>query len=81
MLQPAGPLGPDQMAVALVEGWRGEICHVAITGPQGGLAFYKVVDPSFHNWFGLAWAMRNQEISDFPLCNKSFNLSYCGHDL
>jgi hypothetical protein len=35
----------------------------------------------FHNWFGLACALRNQQISDFPLCNKSFNLSYCGHDL
>ncbi len=81
VFQAAGPLGPDQMAVALVEGWRGEICHVAMTGPQGRLAFYKVVDPSFHNWFGLAWALRNQQISDFPLCNKSFNLSYCGHDL
>jgi Ni,Fe-hydrogenase III large subunit len=40
-----------------------------------------VVDPSFHNWFGLALALRGQPISDFPLCNKSFNLSYCGHDL
>jgi Ni,Fe-hydrogenase III large subunit len=39
------------------------------------------VDPSFRNWFGLACAMRGQQISDFPLCNKSFNLSYCGHDL
>jgi Ni,Fe-hydrogenase III large subunit len=42
---------------------------------------YKVVDPSFHNWSGLAMALRSQEISDFPLCNKSFNLSYCGYDL
>jgi Ni,Fe-hydrogenase III large subunit len=40
-----------------------------------------VVDPSFHNWMGLAMAMRDQPISDFPLCNKSFNLSYSGHDL
>ena len=42
---------------------------------------YKIVDPSFHNWVGLMMALRNQQISDFPLCNKSFNLSYCGHDL
>ena len=69
------------LAVAMVEGWRGEICHVALTDAQGRLAHYKVVDPSFHNWFGLACAMRDQQISDFPLCNKSFNLSYCGHDL
>jgi Ni,Fe-hydrogenase III large subunit len=78
---PLGPLAPDHLAVAMVEGWRGEICHVAITDADGRLARYKVVDPSFHNWMGLALALRDQPISDFPLCNKSFNLSYCGHDL
>ncbi len=72
---------PDSLCASFVEGWRGEICHVALTDGSGHLALYKVVDPSFHNWFGLACALRNQEISDFPLCNKSFNLSYCGHDL
>ncbi|MGD0897859.1 MAG: NADH-quinone oxidoreductase subunit C [Thermoguttaceae bacterium] len=77
----AAALAPDCLAVSLVEGWRGEICHVAVTDAAGHFACYKVVDPSFHNWFGLAIAMRNQQISDFPLCNKSFNLSYCGHDL
>ena len=69
------------MVVSLTEGWRGEICHTAITDENGHLARYKIVDPSFHNWTGLALALRNQQISDFPLCNKSFNLSYCGHDL
>ena len=78
---PAKPLEAGRMAISLTEGWRGEICHVAITGDDGRLAQYKVVDPSFHNWMGLSLAMRGQEISDFPLCNKSFNLSYCGHDL
>jgi Ni,Fe-hydrogenase III large subunit len=85
---PAGPirvqvgdLQPGQLTVSMVEGWRGEICHVAITDQEGRLAHYKIVDPSFHNWFGLAIALRGQQISDFPLCNKSFNLSYCGHDL
>ena len=76
-----GSLAPEQLVVSLVEGWRGEICHVAMTDAQGRFALYKVVDPSFHNWMGLAIALRNQQISDFPLCNKSFNLSYCGHDL
>ncbi|MEW6516760.1 MAG: hydrogenase [candidate division FCPU426 bacterium] len=76
-----GPLAPSSAAAALVEGWRGEICHVALTDGHGGLAAYKIVDPSFHNWQALALVMRNGEISDFPLCNKSFNLSYCGHDL
>ena len=74
-------LAPEHFAVAMVEGWRGEICHAGITDASGRLARYKIVDPSFHNWFGLALALREQQISDFPLCNKSFNLSYCGHDL
>ena len=78
---PAEPPRPDRVAVALVEGWRGEIAHVARTDASGRIAAYKVVDPSFHNWMGLAMALRDQAISDFPLCNKSFNLSYCGHDL
>lgn len=78
---PLPPPLPGRIAVALVEGWRGEVCHVAITGPDGKLAAYKITDPSFHNWMGLALSLRNQQISDFPLCNKSYNLSYCGHDL
>lgn len=81
VMQETRPPAGEHMAVALVEGWRGEICHVALTDDRGRLRHYKVVDPSFHNWFGLAMALRNQQISDFPLCNKSFNLSYCGHDL
>ena len=72
---------PGRMCASLVEGWRGEICHVALTDERGKLRAYKVVDPSFHNWSGLAMALRDQQISDFPLCNKSFNLSYCGFDL
>ena len=72
---------PDTLAVALVEGWRGETCHVALTGPDGRFRRYKIVDPSFHNWTGLALALRGQAIADFPVCNKSFNLSYCGFDL
>ncbi len=74
-------LAPNRAVVSLTEGWRGEICHTALTDAAGKFALYKIVDPSFHNWMGLAMAMRGQEISDFPLCNKSFNLSYCGHDL
>lgn len=77
---PSGLPG-NKIAVSLTEGWRGEICHVALTDSEGKFAHYKVVDPSFHNWSGLAMALRNEEISDFPLCNKSFNLSYCGFDL
>jgi Ni,Fe-hydrogenase III large subunit len=76
-----GDIKPEHFVVSLVEGWRGEICHVALTDGGGRFARYKIVDPSFHNWMGLALALRGQQISDFPLCNKSFNLSYCGHDL
>ena len=76
-----GPLQPNELAVAMVEGWRGEIVHVVITDDSGRVRRHKVVDPSFHNWTALALAMPGNEISDFPLCNKSFNLSYAGHDL
>jgi len=75
------PPAPDTLAVALVEGWRGEVCHVALTDAAGRFRRYKVIDPSFHNWMGLALALRGTAISDFPICNKSFNLSYCGVDL
>jgi len=75
------PLQKEYINISLIEGWRGEICHSVITDQNGKIAHYKIVDPSFHNWMGLAVALRGEEISDFPLCNKSFNLSYCGHDL
>jgi Ni,Fe-hydrogenase III large subunit len=81
VMAPSGPLAPNKIVLSLVEGWRGEIVHLGVTDWAGRLSHYKIVDPSFRNWFGLAIAMRNQAISDFPLCNKSFNLSYCGHDL
>lgn len=81
VLVSCGQLMPNNLAVSVVEGWRGEIVHVAITDEAGRFLRYKIVDPSFHNWMGLAIAMRGQQISDFPLCNKSFNLSYCGFDL
>lgn len=85
--QPAEPpvtdskMSPNTLVITLTEGWRGEICHAAITGSDGDLALYKIKDPSVHNWMALALAVRNNEISDFPICNKSFNLSYCGFDL
>jgi Ni,Fe-hydrogenase III large subunit len=72
---------PNSFSISLVEGWRGEICHCALTDNNGDLMIYKIKDPSFHNWLALALSVRNNEISDFPICNKSFNLSYSGHDL
>jgi len=74
-------LVPNSFVISVVEGWRGEIVHIAITGNYGELLRYKIKDPSFNNWYMLAMAVRNNGISDFPLCNKSFNLSYCGNDL
>jgi Ni,Fe-hydrogenase III large subunit len=78
---PFGPLQPNELAVALQEGWRGEIVHTVITDDTGEVRRHKVTDPSFHNWTALAVALPGNQISDFPLCNKSFNLSYAGHDL
>ncbi len=76
-----GALRPGELAVAMEEGWRGEIAHVVITDEQGKIRRHKVTDPSFHNWAAVASALPGNQISDFPLCNKSFNLSYAGHDL
>ena len=67
--------------ISVVEGWRGEVVYIAMTDDKGMLTKYKIKDPSFNNWYGLALAVRNNGISDFPLCNKSFNLSYSGNDL
>jgi Ni,Fe-hydrogenase III large subunit len=76
-----GAARPRAIAVSMVEGWRGQIVHVATTDEAGAVAGYEIVDPSLLNWMGLAMALRGEAISDFPLCNKSFNLSYAGHDL
>lgn len=74
-------LQPNKLAISINEAWRGEICHCAITDEKGELKHYKVKDPSLHNWKALELSLRNVEISDFPINNKSYNLSYCGHDL
>jgi Ni,Fe-hydrogenase III large subunit len=74
-------LKPNSFALSLNEAWRGEICHCAITDENGQLKHYKIKDPSMHNWKALELSLRNVEISDFPINNKSYNLSYCGNDL
>ena len=75
------PLAPSSFVVAVNEAWRGEVSHCLLTDEEGKIQRYKIKDPSFHNWNGLAMALRDTGISDFPLNNKSFNLSYCGYDL
>jgi Ni,Fe-hydrogenase III large subunit len=81
LIRPLSPLAPDALGVAIVEGWRGAVTHIALTNGEGRFRRYKVVDPSFMNWSGMNMALRDEQISDFPLINKSFNLSYCGFDL
>ena len=72
--------GGFAVAAATVPAWRGPLVHAAAFSPDGEMLRYKIVDPSAHNWPGLAWALRGEQISNFPICNKSFNLSYCGTD-
>jgi Ni,Fe-hydrogenase III large subunit len=74
-------LPPERFVVTLNEGWRGEVSHCLLTDASGKVLRYKIKDPSFHNWNGLAMSLRDTGISDFPLNNKSYNLSYCGFDL
>jgi len=74
-------LRAEALCVSLIEGTRGSVVQVLETSPEGQLLHYKVQDPSLPNWFGLAVAVRDNDISDFPICNKSFDLSYCGNDL
>ena len=76
-----GPLRPNQLRGLARRGLARRDLPRRAHRRAGRFARYKIVDPSFHNWIGLAMALRDQQISDFPLCNKSFNLSYCGHDL
>ncbi|SDR24020.1 NADH-quinone oxidoreductase subunit C [Thermostaphylospora chromogena] len=72
--------GPG-VGVGVAEGWRGTIVHRVELTPDGALARVKVVDPSFFNWPALPVALSGAIVPDFPLVNKSFNLSYAGNDL
>jgi len=72
--------GP-RSGVGIVEGWRGTIVHRIELGLDVRLTRVKIVDPSFLNWPALPVALANTIVPDFPLVNKSFNLSYAGNDL
>ncbi|HVQ74031.1 MAG TPA: NADH-quinone oxidoreductase subunit C [Candidatus Binatia bacterium] len=78
---PLGPLRPGAHATAVVEAWRGPIWHWVLAGGEASVARVKVADPSFRNWPALEYAVLENIVPDFPLCNKSFNLSYSGSDL
>jgi Ni,Fe-hydrogenase III large subunit len=73
-------LPASSAALGWAEGWRGPCLHSVETDARGALARVKVTDPSFRNWPGLARAVPGNIISDFPVINKSFNLSYSGND-
>ncbi len=80
-LVPIGALPAGRLCISVCEGFRGPVVQALETGADGRLLHHKVQDASMLNWFGLALAVRENEISDFPICNKSFDLSYCGNDL
>jgi len=67
-------------ALGWAEGWRGECLHWVETDAEGRLARVKVTDPSFKNWPALARCVPGNIVPDFPVINKSFNLSYSGND-
>ncbi len=67
-------------ALGYAEGWRGEIFHWLMTDAEGRIVRWHITDPSFHNWRGLKVAVLDNIVPDFPVINKSFNLSYAGND-
>jgi Ni,Fe-hydrogenase III large subunit/Ni,Fe-hydrogenase III component G len=77
---PPQPIPPDRCALSAVEGWRGEILHWVRTAPGNRLERCKIKDPSVNNWPALVEAVQGNIIADFPVINKSFNLSYSGTD-
>lgn len=78
---PLPPLPAGASGFGLVEGWRGPIWHWVVAGEGTSLARVKIKDPSFANWSALNYAILKNIVPDFPLVNKSFNLSYAGNDL
>jgi len=77
---PAQHIPPDRCALSAVEGWRGEIVYWVRTGKGNRLERCKVKDPSINNWPAIVEAMEGNIVADFPVINKSFNLSYSGTD-
>jgi Ni,Fe-hydrogenase III large subunit len=73
-------LPAGRRAIAAVEGWRGEIVHWVRTGPNNSIERCKIKDPSLNNWPAIVEAVQGNIIADFPVINKSFNLSYSGTD-
>ncbi len=79
----AGPGSPlaGAMGVGLIEAWRGPVMLALVAGDDGHIRRCHPHDPSWQNWPVLEHAVIGNIVPDFPLINKSFNLSYSGHDL
>jgi Ni,Fe-hydrogenase III large subunit len=77
---PPRPVPPGRCALSAVEGWRGEILHWVRTADGNRLERCKIKDPSVNNWAAIVEAVQGNIIADFPVINKSFNLSYSGTD-
>jgi Ni,Fe-hydrogenase III large subunit len=71
---------PDCLGIGLIEGWRGPVMIALETGRDGAIRCCHAHDPSWQNWPLLEYAILGNIVPDFPLINKSFNLSYSGHD-
>jgi Ni,Fe-hydrogenase III large subunit len=74
-------LEPYRFAFGMTEAPRGENIHWVMTGENNTVYRYKIRTPSFCNWPAVCHAVRGNIVPDFPLINKSFNLSYAGNDL
>ena len=71
---------PDRLGLGLIEGWRGPVLIALHSGAEGAIRRCHAHDPSWQNWPLLEYAILDNIVPDFPLINKSFNLSYSGHD-
>jgi Ni,Fe-hydrogenase III large subunit/Ni,Fe-hydrogenase III component G len=78
---PLAPVRANELAVGGVEGWRGPVLVGLRVAASGRILRCHPHDPSWHNWPALEYAIIDNIVPDFPLINKSFNLSYSGHDL
>ena len=74
-------LKKNALGISIVEGWRGDIVYFITTDSEGNISRVAPRDPSFVNWIAVGLAGPGNIVPDFPLINKSFNLSYSGNDL
>ncbi len=77
---PVPAAAPDQLGLAVIESWRGPVLIALQTGPDGSIRSCHAHDPSWQNWPLIEYAIVGDIVADFPLINKSFNLSYSGQD-